>query len=103
MAIAYYGVKLSDNWIETPEGYVIFKNAVIGRTGFQKYKGSELNQEELQQQGVTVGPDEEVELFRSYATLWCPSKGDPAGRPYLCGLGGGCGGRAGMKSLALPP
>jgi len=43
MGLAYYGVKLSDNWIETPEHYVIYKNAVIGRSGFQKYKGSELN------------------------------------------------------------
>jgi uncharacterized protein len=72
MAIAYYGVKLSDNWIETPEGYVIFKNAVIGRTGFQKYKGSELNQEELEQQGITVEPEEEVELYRSDEEVFSP-------------------------------
>ena len=30
-------------------------------------------------------------------------RGDPAGRPYLYGLGGGCGGRAGPSALALPP
>jgi len=72
MGLAYYGVKLSDNWIETPEHYVIYKNAVIGRSGFQKYKGSELNAEELQQQGVTVGADEEVELYRSPEEVFAP-------------------------------
>lgn len=72
MALAYYGVKLSDNWIETPEGYVIFKNAVIGRTGFQKYKGNELDQTELQQQGISIGPNEEIELYRSPEEVFSP-------------------------------
>ncbi len=35
--------------------------------------------------------------------LWEKCRGDPAGRPYLYGLGGGCGGRAGPLALALPP
>jgi hypothetical protein len=65
MGIAYFGVKLSDNWVETPEHYILFKNCVIGRTGFQKYKGSELDPKELEQQGVTIAPNEEVELYRS--------------------------------------
>ena len=72
MALAYYGVKLSDNWIETPEGYVIFKNAVIGRTGFQKYKGFELDKSELQQQGISINPDDEVELYRSPEEVFSP-------------------------------
>ena len=72
MGLAYYGVKLSDNWIETPEKYVIFKNAVIARTGFQKYKGSEINQGELRQQGVTIGDDEEVELYRLPEEVFSP-------------------------------
>jgi hypothetical protein len=64
MAIAYYGVRLSPNWVETPEGYVIFKNAVIGRSGFQTYKGRELDKQELADQGITVDDDQDVNLYR---------------------------------------
>ena len=64
MAIAYYGVKLSDNWVETPEGYFVFKNAVIGRTGYQTYKGYELDQNELMEQGVRIADDDDVQLYR---------------------------------------
>lgn len=63
--ITYYGVKLSDNVVETPEGYLIFKNAVIARTGFQVYKGRELPQEELEEQGIVVSPDDDVNVYRS--------------------------------------
>lgn len=65
MAITYFGVKISDNWIEKPDGSLIFKNAVIARTGFQKYKGKELPQDELEAQNLKVGPDDEVNVYRS--------------------------------------
>jgi hypothetical protein len=56
MALAYYGVTIPDktNWVETPEGYVIFKNCVIGRTGFQVYKGYEVDKQELKEQGIQL-------------------------------------------------
>ena len=70
MAIGYFGVKLSGNVIETPEGYIVFKNAVIARTGFYTYKGIELlNDEvtasELEEQGVVVNPEDEIKVYRS--------------------------------------
>lgn len=66
MALSYFGVKLSDsgNWVETPEGYVIFKNCVIARTGFQEYKVAELDTSELEAQGVHLEPHETVKLYR---------------------------------------
>lgn len=64
MAIGYYGVKLSSNWIETPEGYLVFKNAVIARTGFQIYKGSELPEDELKAISLEVHPNDNVDLYR---------------------------------------
>lgn len=72
MGLAYYGVKLSDNWIETPEGYVIFKNAVIGRTGFQKYKIGELAEDERELQKIVGDLNSEIELFRSPEEVFSP-------------------------------
>lgn len=65
MATVYYGVKLSGNVVETPEGYLVFKNAVIARTGFQTYKGKELPAEELVHIGVSVNPDDDVNIYRT--------------------------------------
>lgn len=72
MALAYYGVRLSDNWVETPEGYVVFKNAVIGRTGFQTYKGHELDRDEMDEQGISVKDEDDVQLFRSPEEVFSP-------------------------------
>lgn len=63
--ISYFGVKLSDNVIKTPEGYLIFKDAVIARTGFQLYKAKELPQDELQDLGLKFNPDDDVNVYRS--------------------------------------
>lgn len=73
MALAYYGVKLSPNWVETPEGFIVFKNAVIGRTGFQTYKGYELDKDELTQQGIVVADDDDVQLYRDEADVFAPA------------------------------
>lgn len=61
----YNTVKLSPNVEETPEGYLIFRSAIIARTGFQKYKGIDLPEDEMLEQGIEVDPDAEYELYRS--------------------------------------
>lgn len=63
--IQYFGVKLSGNVVETPEGYLVFKNAVIARTGFQTYKGHELPEDELDELGISVDPNDDVQVYRS--------------------------------------
>lgn len=63
--VSYFGIKLSDNVVETPEEYLVFKNAVIARTGFQMYKGKELPEDELEDQGIVVNPDDDVNVYRS--------------------------------------
>lgn len=40
--LGYFGTQLSENMILTPEGYLVCKNAVIARTGFQEYLGKDL-------------------------------------------------------------
>lgn len=65
---AYFGVSLSANITETPEGYLVCKNAVIGRSGFQTYKVSEIKDP----QGLLAGmpPDTEIELWRDPAEVF---------------------------------
>jgi len=38
----YYGDKISENMVLTPEGYLVCKNVPIGRTGYMEYLGREL-------------------------------------------------------------
>lgn len=65
MAIAYYGIKLSPNMAERSDGALICKNAVIARTGWQSYKGKELDEDNIAQLGLTIAPEDDVALFRS--------------------------------------
>jgi hypothetical protein len=65
MAISYYGTKLSDNMRRTPEGYLVCLNAVIARSGFQIYKGSELPEDELREQNIVVNPNDDVKVLRT--------------------------------------
>jgi hypothetical protein len=60
----FYGTKLSDNMKLTPEGYLVCFNAVIARTGYQTYAGSELPEDELKEQNVSVNPDDQVKVLR---------------------------------------
>lgn len=50
-------IQLSDNIIETKDGYLLCKNVIMGRTGYYKYLGSELT-------GLGFGASEVVEVFR---------------------------------------
>ena len=65
--IMYFGSKLSDNQVKTPEGYLICKNVPIGRTGYMDYLGEELGLDDKQGQIVKVYRSPE-ELF-SKATI----------------------------------
>lgn len=60
--LAYCGEPISENIVETPDGYWICRNATIGRSGFQVYKAREVADPE----GLLedYGPEESVELWR---------------------------------------
>lgn len=38
---AYFGSRISDHMIRTPEGYLVCKDVPIARTGIQNYRGME--------------------------------------------------------------
>lgn len=61
----YFTTAVSDNIEETPEGYLICKNCVIARTGWQNYKVSELNPEAARRVGIdTDNPGASIDLYR---------------------------------------
>lgn len=51
---SFYGERISDNQIETPEGYLICRNVKIARIGTQKYLGQEIGEADKYDQEITV-------------------------------------------------
>lgn len=73
--IAYYASKLSDNIMETPEGYLICKNVPVARTGVQEYLGQEL--------GLTDKYDEYIKIYREEDEVFNPAAiASFEGKPY---------------------
>jgi hypothetical protein len=70
--VTYYAEHLSDNIAVTPEGYLICRNAVIGRSGFQKYRVAEIADPEGLL-GERYRPDEELELWRAPSEVFSPA------------------------------
>lgn len=74
-AISYFGLALSENICRTPEGYVICKDAVIGRTGKQQYLVSSLHSGQLSDLGLTgkYRPNEVVDVWRDPDEVFSPA------------------------------
>lgn len=73
--IAYYASSLSDNILETPEGYLICKNVPVARTGVQEYLGQEL--------GLTDKYDEYIKIYREEDEVFSPEAiASFEGKPY---------------------
>jgi hypothetical protein len=68
----YMAESISPNIGETNEGFLVCTNVVLARTGYQKYKGRELPQNQLQKLGLDIAPDDEVELYRSDDEVFHP-------------------------------
>jgi len=68
---AYFATELSAKIAATPEGYLICRNCVIGRTGFQVYKIHEIMDPEglLEAAGI-VDPEKELEIWRDPAEVF---------------------------------
>jgi hypothetical protein len=69
--VRYYGEHLSDHIAKTPEGYLICRDAVIGRSGFQDYQVSELTDPEKllkDRQG-----SEQIKIWRDPDEVFSPA------------------------------
>ncbi len=62
--IAYYGTKISDNLITSPDGGLICRSAVLARTGFQKYYLGEIPRKLKQDVGITGDDRDTINLYR---------------------------------------
>lgn len=71
--VAYYGTHLSENIARSPEGFIICKNAVIARTGFQTYRVSELADPEGLLSERNYRPDEEIQIWRDPKEVFSPA------------------------------
>jgi len=70
-APSYFATELSDKISRTPEGFLVCRNAIIGRTGFQKYKVSEIADPEGLLEGYRA--DEEIDLWRDPREVFSPA------------------------------
>jgi hypothetical protein len=57
---AYFGSRISDHMIRTPEGYLVCKDVPIARTGIQKYRGMEFGGEDSNKIYNVERPEDEV-------------------------------------------
>lgn len=57
---AFFGSRISDHMIRTPEGYLVCRDVPIARTGIQQYAGSEFGGEEPEKVYNVKRPEEEV-------------------------------------------
>lgn len=67
--LAFYGDKISQNRIKTPEGYLIIKNCPLARTGTYEYLASELGIEGSNDIVNVFRPPEEVFNIASIASF----------------------------------
>jgi hypothetical protein len=67
--------RLSENIDVTPEGYLICRNAVIGRSGFQTYKVSEIADPEglLESEKRQLSPEDKIDLWRDPKEVFSPA------------------------------
>lgn len=73
MSKGYFTTPLSEHLEETPEGFLIARDCVLGRTGWQTYKVSELPREAADALGVDMSnPNASIELYRPAEEVFAP-------------------------------
>jgi hypothetical protein len=72
--LTYYATKLPDKetWFQTPEGYRIYRNVPIARTGSQNYLGREIKKNPGYREEWNVGDDEVVTVYRPESEVLAP-------------------------------
>lgn len=72
--LTYYATKLPDKetWFQTPEGYRIYRNVPIARTGSQNYLGREIKKNPGYREEWNVGDDEVVTVYRPESEVLSP-------------------------------
>jgi hypothetical protein len=73
--ITYYASKLPDKetWFQTPEGYRIYKDVPIARTGSQNYLGYEIKKNPGYKPEWNIGDDDQVTVYRPESEVLAPA------------------------------
>jgi hypothetical protein len=71
--IRYFGTQLSENIVEHPNGHLICKNVVIGRSGHQTYQVSEIEDPEKLLAAAGYLPHQSIELWRDPVEVFSPA------------------------------
>ena len=69
----YFAEYLSENIAETPEGFLICRNAVIGRTGYQTYLVRELKPNDPDGLVRGLDPGAQIEVWRDPSQVFAPA------------------------------
>ena len=73
MARGYYASRISDHREETPEGFIIARDTVLARSGWQTYAVRDLPQEAAQDMGVDMSnPGADIDLYRRPEDVFRP-------------------------------
>jgi hypothetical protein len=72
--LSYYASLLpgKEHWFQTPEGYRIYKDVPIARTGFQQYLGREIKKNPGYKPEWGIGDDELVTVYRPLEEVTAP-------------------------------
>jgi hypothetical protein len=75
LGLAYYASKLPgrETWSQTPEGYRIYKNVPIARTGSQEYFGRELKRNPGYKPEWNLGDNDRVTVYRPLEEVTDPA------------------------------
>ena len=60
MPRAYFGSRISDHILKTPEGFLVCKDVPIARTGIQEYRGAEFGAQNSERVYDVQRPESEV-------------------------------------------
>jgi hypothetical protein len=72
--LTYYATRIpgKQHWFETIEGYRIYKDVPVCRTGYQEYLGSELKQHQDYDPAWNLQDDEVVQVYRPKEVVTAP-------------------------------
>ena len=72
--LTYYATQLPDKetWFQTPEGYRIYKNVPLARTGAQQYLGREIKKNPGYRAEWNIGDDDLVTVYRPEDEVLAP-------------------------------
>lgn len=82
MANSYFTFPISEHIEETPDGFLVARDAVVARSGWFEYTCAELGADKLKELGFDAGPEEMIKVYRPAEEMFHPDTlGSMEGKP----------------------